>query len=506
MTVAAAVRERAQRVTVPQMAFVAMVVAWTLYFSLRSIDIHRGLGTSSYDLGLYDQGVWLLSQGKAPFVTLMGRNLMGDHASFVLFLVVPFYWIWPSVSTLLVIQSLVIALGALPVFLLARTRLESESLALVMAGCFLLHPAVAWTNLENYHPDSFLAFFVGMAIFAALERRWRLYTVFVVLSLMVKEDVILVLAPLGVWVALNRSRKIGVATVLGALASALFGTMVVMRSLIGVPTRNAWRIPFGGVSGFISEVLERPGNVIDHFRSESRPFYLWQMLFPMGFVLARFPGVASISALVLFTNVLSTFWYQFRIEYHYALIAVPAIVLGTVWALSRFSMRRRKHLVLLVAVTSLWSCLMWGAVPIGRLVMPTSDDPIGRDMPPLWGADHPVAVDSRELMALIPSDAPIAVFHALAPHLAHRPLVYQFPNPFRVVLYGVDTTLEEARACLPTADEIEFVMLPKTIDEQMAADWARIESDFELAAENQSFWLYARRSLDIRCVNGILTP
>ena len=209
MTRLAAVRDRAQQVTVPQMAFVAMIVAWTLYFSLRSIDIHRGLGTSSYDIGLYDQGIWLLSQGQAPFVTLMGRNLMGDHASFILFFVVPLYWIWPSVSTLLVMQSLVVALGALPVFLLARTRLESEPLALVMSACFLLHPAIAWTNLENYHPDSFLAFFVGMSIFAALERRWRLYTVFVVLSLLVKEDVLLVVAPVGIWVALNRSRKIG---------------------------------------------------------------------------------------------------------------------------------------------------------------------------------------------------------------------------------------------------------------------------------------------------------
>lgn len=505
MTRLAAARAGLQRITIPQMAFAAMIVAWTWYFSARTIDIHRGLGTSSYDLGLYDQGIWLLSQGKAPFVTLMGRNLMGDHASFVLFLVVPLYWIWPSVSTLLVVQSLVVALGALPVFLLARTRLESESLALVLSACFLLHPAVAWTNLENYHPDSFLAFFVGMAIFAALERRWRLYALFVVLSLLVKEDTLLVVAPLGVWVALNRSRKIGVATVVGSIVSALFGTMVVMRSLIGVPTRNAWRIPFGGVGGFVSEVLERPGNVIDHFRSESRPFYLWQMLFPMGFVFARFPWVASISALVLFTNVLSTFWYQFRIEYHYAFIAVPAIVLGTVVALSMFAMRRRRRLVALVAVCSVWSCLMWGAVPIGRAVMPTSVDPIGRDMPPMWDADHPVAVDARELMALIPSDAPIAVFHALAPHLSHRPLVYQFPNPFRVVLYGVDTTLEDARACLPTADDIEFVMLPKTIDEQMAADWAVVSFDFELAAENAGFWLYARRSHDVRCVDGILT-
>ena len=52
-------------------------------------DIHRGLGTSSFDVGLYDQGIWLLSRFDAPFVTLMGRNMFGDHASLILLFVAP---------------------------------------------------------------------------------------------------------------------------------------------------------------------------------------------------------------------------------------------------------------------------------------------------------------------------------------------------------------------------------------------------------------------------------
>ena len=89
--------------------------------------------------------------------------------------------------------------------------------------------------------------------------------------------------------------------------------------------------------------------------------------------------------------------------------------------------------------------------------------------------------------------------------LAHRTLVYQFPTPFRVVLYGVDSTLEEQRACLPTADEIEYVMLPKAIDEQMLADWDVVAPDFEIEAENDGFWLYHRRSHEIRCDGGTLS-
>lgn len=497
---AAAIRTRLQHVTVWQALFGLMLLVYVVYFTRVTVEVHDGLGTSSYDVGLYQQGVWLLGHGKAPFVTLMGRNMFGDHASVILLLVAPIYRLFPSANTLFFLQSLLIALGALPVFLAARRRLASEAMALVLAACFLLHPAVGWANRENFHPDSFVAFFVGMAIYGALERKWRLYWVFVVLTIMVKEDVVLVLVPFGVWVALHRDRRIGVATMAASVGATLLGMYVLMRSLIGVPTRNGWRIPFGGPTGLMREAIERPGNVIEHFRSDNRPFYFWQMTFPMAYVFARRPGLASVSLLVIGTNMLSTFWYQYHLEYHYSLIAVPAIVLGTVHALELVGQQWRRRLVGVVLLTSVWACLMWGVVPLGSLLTPGAKDPIGRAQPYYWPADHPVAVAARQIVAEVPDDASVSAYHALTPHLAERELIYQFPNPFRVVLYGVDTSQEEARACLPTANDLQYVMLQSTIPDDLQADWALVSRDFEVVAENQYWMLYHRVRHDVKCV------
>lgn len=493
-------RGRARSLITPwRVVYVAMVVAWTAYFSWISLQVHHGLGTSSYDLGLYDQGVWLLSRFKAPFVTLMGRNLMGDHTSFILVLLAPLYWVWPSVGVLLGSQSLLVALGSLPVFLYARERLGRESVAVAMAAVYLLHPAVGWTNREGFHPDAFLGFFVGMAIYGALQRRWRIYVVFVVLSLLVKEDVSLVLVPLGVWVAVKRDRRIGLLTIGGSLAFMAVAMLVVMRSLIGVPTRNGWRIPFGGPGGLLAEAVERPGNVVDHLRSEGRPFYLWQMTFPVAWLFARAPSVALISAVVLLSNVVSTFWYQFHIEYHYSLVAVPALVLGSVYAISHVSRRARRWAVAGLLVSSVWSTMMWGAVPLGEvLCLPkravgAQCDALGREVSGYWTPEHPSPVAARELFALIPDDAVVSAYHALDPHLSHRRYIYQFPNPFRVVLYGTDTTLEEQRARLPIADRVDFVMLPVNKDGEVQADWDREAHLFELVKANDYWELYRRR-------------
>lgn len=477
--------------TAPQVFLAGAVVIWTWYFTVRSLDIHHALGTATYDSALYDQGMWLLSQFDAPFVTLMGRNLFGDHTSFVLLFLVPLYWIAPGAWIMFTAQSAAIAAGAIPVFLYARRRLGSEWWALVGAGTYLLHPAVGWTNLENFHPDAFLGVFVGFAIYAALERRWRLYAVFVVLSLLVKEDVSLVIVPLGIWVALRRDRRIGLLTVFGSLAFMAVAMFVVMRSLIGVPTRNTWRIPFGGVRGLIDTTLTNPTQLVEHLRSDGRPWYLVQMTAPFAWLFARLPDVAMISALVMFTNILSTFWYQYQIDYHYSLIAVPALSIGTVYAIGALrdhhlpfggrSWRVRTRTVALgvLAAATLTTAYLWAPMPWGRTPM-------------FYGnPDNVYATSARELFELIPEDAVVSANYRLTPHLAYRHEIYQFPVPFRVLLYGADPSMEGQRL-EDRSERVEFVMLPVQLDNALVADWVEIEEAFDEVARNDVWILYER--------------
>ena len=477
--------------TAPQVFLAGAVVIWTWYFSVRSLNIHHALGTATYDSALYDQGMWLLSRFETPFVTLMGRNLFGDHTSFVLLFLVPLYWIAPGAWIMFTAQSAAIAAGAIPVFLYARTRLGSEWWALIGAGAYLLHPAVGWTNLENFHPDAFLGVFVGFAIYAALERKWRLYAVFVVLSLLVKEDVSLVIVPLGVWVAIRRDRRIGLLTVFGSLAFMAVAMFVVMRSLIGVPTRNTWRIPFGGVGGLIETTFTDPARLVDHFRSDGRPWYLVQMTAPFAWLFARLPDVALISGLVLFTNVLSTFWYQYQVEYHYSLIAVPALVIGTVYAIGvlrdrTVELRNRSFTVPLraialgvLATASLVTATMWSPMPWGRT-------------PLFYGRpDNIGAVAARELFEEIPEDAVVAASYRLTPHLAYRTEIYQFPVPFRVLLYGPDASREGERLD-DRSERVDFVMLPQQLSGDLLADWLVIEPAFTEVARNELWVLHER--------------
>src|SRR5436305_8483469 len=74
-------------------ALLAMVVVWSVVFIALGTLRHERYGTFSFDLGIYDQGIWLLSRLRVPFVTIKGLHLFGHHTNLILFLLVPFYWL-----------------------------------------------------------------------------------------------------------------------------------------------------------------------------------------------------------------------------------------------------------------------------------------------------------------------------------------------------------------------------------------------------------------------------
>ena len=456
-----------------------MVVMYATYFSVRTVGVHNGLGSSAYDFGLYDQGIWLLSRGHSPFVTLMGRNLFGDHSSFILVLLIPLYWVVSSTALLFVVQSVVIAVGALPVYWFSRDRLRSEALAAVMAGVYLMHPSIGWTNLENFHPDAALGTLIAFAVWSANAKRWGWYWVAVGLSLAVKEDVAFVLIPLGIWVAFRIDRKRGLLTSIVSLVTMLMMFLVVMRSFTGIAFRNSWRIPFGGMTGLIKTTFTQPTKLASYLWSEDRPMYVWQMLASAGFVFLIEPSLAAVGVMMLASNVLSTFWYQHQIQYHYSIIIVPCVVMGSAWALGRLSRPARRWASALLIVSSLVCGYLWSPLPLARSKTTS------------WNSQTAPVVAAREAIAYVPDDAVLSAFHSITAQMARRKVIYSFPNPFVRNLYGPDVFAGGDR--LPGADQVEFVLLPRDLDQKAQEVWDAEKDAFRIVHENGWWVVYQRK-------------
>ena len=474
----ATARQRVSVLTPWHVVAFALTVLYTLWLALRTTRDHFGLGTSAYDFGLYDQGVWLLSQGRAPFVTLMGRNLFGDHTSFILLPLVPLYWVVSSTGLLFVAQALALGLGAVPMWKATRELLGEPSYACVAVVAYLAHPALTYTGRENFHPDAALAPLIAWAIYAALGYRWRHYAFAVLLILSVKEDTGLFVAALGVWVALRRDRRVGLVTLFGSLWCAALLMFAVMRGIVGVPYRNEWRLPFGGFGGLVRTSLTRPDKLIRHLVSGDRPWYLVQLLAPVGFVALLRPEIVLLGTLPLLSNLVSTFWYQSQIEYHYAVQFVPILVLGSMWAISRVQMHLRQWLVGVVLASSLVSAWVWTPLPFMRTRMAE------------YSPSHPAVAAARQAIDEVPEDAVVSAFHTLTAHMARRERIYVFPVPFRRVLYGPNVFAKDDR--LPFVDEIQYVILPRELDGEAALDWQREQLSYRIVFGNDYWTVYER--------------
>lgn len=433
-----------------RLLLVAAMETYIFLFAKWTVRNHFAFGTAGFDLGIFDQGVWLLSRFKEPYVTVMGTHLFGDHTTFILALLVPFYWIWPSANVLLVAQCAALGLAAIPAFLLGRWVLRNEWLALCVAVAYLLQPAVAYTNLEQFHPDSFEVPLALLVLYFMARGRWKLFVTCVIVLLLVKEDVALFTLPLGVYVAVRYNRRVGALTAALSLVYFVLAVYVILPAFNNAGTLDAWRIPFGGFGGLLKTTVTHPWEVVRLALGPERPFYLAQLLLPLA-LLPLGSAVVLTAAGPLLSNLLSTFPYQHWIQYHYSTLIVPVLVASAVFAVGRAPRGvMRNALAGALVVASLWGAYYWGPSPWSRVPAPLAHVP-----------DPPIEA-FRAATALIPPDASLAAFYRFVPHLAHREQIYDLPTPWRAANWS-DYRFEGQR--LPEADQVEYVLLSPRQDD-----------------------------------------
>jgi uncharacterized membrane protein len=424
-----------------------LVTAFAVYFAIASIRSYEGYGQPAFDLGIFDQGLWLLSRFHAPFVTVMGRNLFGDHTSFILLPLVPLYWIDPDVRLLLAVQACAVAAAAIPVYLLALRRLGSSLLATLFAAALLCSPALQNGLLEQFHPEALLVLTLSLALYAAIESKGRLLAVAAMLSLLAKEDVAVYILPLGLWVLLRRDRRWGAALMAGAAAWTAFAYGVVIREILGTAGFYADRLPFGGITGTLVEPFRRPGAFVRYLAGGGRPFYLMQLGTSVGWVFAVGPEMAAIALPAALENVISNDPYMHQVIYHYSMPIAPVLVFGTIWAVSRLGAAwMRRVATVLVLASAVASSALWGLAPWSRQV-PT----------PAWSPTSPFARGADALEARIPPHAAVSAWYPFVAHLDHRTQIYLWPTPFSAEYWGLFTQDGQR---LPAAGSITYVLLP----------------------------------------------
>ncbi len=411
----------------------ALVGVYVVVFGTLTWRQQSNFGTFGFDMGIYDQGIWLVSRFKEPFLTVRGLNYFGHHVNIITLLFVPFYWLGAGPHFLYLVETLVMAIGAIPIYLLARDRIDDEFVALVPAASFLLFPSLEWINWWHFHPDALIITPLLFAWLYASRRNWKWFTVAIVCALLAKEDAALAVFMMGAVLFFKGERKWG----LRAAAAGVVWFLVCTRLII--PIANGGKAPFyeeffpgfgHSIIAIAWNIVRHPSKVYDVAFLHDQLTYYRQLLLPVGMLPFAAPIALLIGGPQTLVNVVSAHAPTHDIRFHYSSIVIAAIFIATVEGFAKIAKRgevAKIAVVALLVVSSVMANHEWSPSPLGRQFRSG-----------IWAQPQPKHAAINEAMKLVKGSDGVTATYYILPHLTHRQYAYEFPNPFRVANWGVN--------------------------------------------------------------------
>ena len=290
------------------------------------------------------QAVWSTAHGDPLRMTsLHGDQIsrLAAHVDPILVLFAPLWWLWPSPNMLLVVQAAVIALGAIPVFLLARKHLASPRAGLGFALAYLLYPATGWLTLNEFHPVALATPLLLFAFWYLDEDRLLPFAVFALAASACKEEIALVVAGFGIWYAVaHRSWVAGSAIALAGFAWAAVAIGVV------IPHYNAgaesdfygrYNEVGGSASGILKTTFTHPLRIAEAALSGRDLHYLLDLVAPLAALSLLAPLVLVAALPELAINLLSSTTTQTSIHFHYTAGLIPTLMIAAIFGAKRLS-------------------------------------------------------------------------------------------------------------------------------------------------------------------------
>jgi uncharacterized membrane protein len=459
-----------------------LMVAYVAVLGTMALRRHQNLHTNALDLGYTDQAVWNTLRGRpfrfSTYVDAAFRldipiqdfrepdMLLGYHVEPILAVIAVLYLLHDGPETLLWVQTVGIALAAIPVYLLARHRFEGRMATVNRGGSssgsrildpvsrwlpvafvllYLLSPSMGAANLSDFHAVALSAALL-LAAFYSLEtdRPWG-FLVFAFLATMCKEEVGLLVAMMGLWAALVRRRWIlGLGTFVAAAGWSLLCFVVIMPHFSGLET-SAFVVRYGhlgdGPVGILRNLVSQPGLFVDWLRRPDVSRYLRDLWLSSGALSVLCPPCLVLALPSLAINAFSSYEWMRSGGGHYSATIVPFLVISAIYGVDLVARG-----VAALAIRGLGSegrgdrgpvvaQLVALGLTVGglcvALVVHYQDgiSPLSRRF-----ALEPVTEHARrasplvEQVNLLPPEVPISASSNLYPHVGHRELVYLFPT------------------------------------------------------------------------------
>lgn len=411
-----------------------IIIVYTVFFAAYSLQKHAAFQTAGFDLGIWDQKVWNILHGRPFIMTTQGSMEIsfGDHVDPIIgLLLAPLYGLYSAPQTLIIVQVILVSLGALPICWLAQRKLRSELAGLIFAVIYLLFPALEGAITFDFHGLTAATPLLAYALWAMNQRHYRLFLAMAILAMACQEDVPLLTLMMGLYiVGIQKNWRVGGVTVAGSLLwFALANFLLIPVFSLGGDNIHLYRYEALGddFSQVIITVLTRPDLVIQQAFAGEKRFYWMRLTVPTAFTALLDPFTLLMALPSLLINTLSTYPPTYQLDlYHSSSAIVPFATVASINGLTRlveFAKPKLKYvspgllrnaLLAMVLLATLAYQVQFGHAPIGRYFK--------------WPIVTEHHHKAERMLAQIPPQAAVSAQNSLVPRLSQRRWIFILPK------------------------------------------------------------------------------
>ena len=336
-------------------SFLVSIIFWVI-----ALLRHYFFQSNAYDLGLFDQWIWLQSQGLQPFSSMTGLHIFADHGAWFLYIAAYVYKLIPNISLLLLSQSLSLCLTTIPIWIISRDASLDKKICFLICVLYLLQPVVFNVNLFDFHPEVWAMPFIAFSYLAERKGRFYLWLLSIFIILGTRDGLVLFVFGLSLEQLIKRK------WIWSISSFALGGLWLYFLNNIIYPYLNKGKGSIMAIDRYsylgenlneiFKNLISNPFLILKEIDFLDSLFYIFILILPF-IIFWRKRSLISLTSFLplLMSNILSETYSQRTLIHHYSL---PFAIIGTIAVIEGFEYKSK--LKLNFKRNLIWLFLCWG--------------------------------------------------------------------------------------------------------------------------------------------------
>lgn len=435
------------------LALGTMIIIYTVTFSYFVIQKHYQFRTYAWDLGIFNQSLWTTVNSGGFFYSTVesliipSGSFFGTHFSPILFVTLPWYALYQGPESLLIMQSLILSLGIIPLYKLAMHISKYRTVGLVFSLVYLLHPLLQGVNWYDFHVQSFLPMFFFSILYFLETRNWKFYIPFVILALACEEHSAIVVLFIGLLAVMQYWQSIT-----SALRARRLKDSILLAIALTLVLSISW---YFAAAWIRSSLFPLNPDFISTFKASSNwsvlgapdpmaiPFYIFQSPYRAALAFSYDATLKVSYCLLLFAPLAFTSFFKVRYllptipwfiyslssnyrPYYILFFQYPAYVIAFVFAAAIYGISNRDEVSLKTMKKLLLSILLISTIafaltsPFSPVVTVSTSEGVQPT------SQHEELI--HKVLNYVPSQASIITINNIFSHLSSRADAYVVPS------------------------------------------------------------------------------